>query len=123
MVVPFPYTDLRARKQRPGLVLTPSSYNQAHSDVVLAFVTSLRQDPGDPWAVELGPRELQEGRLPKPSWVRVDKLFTLEQALVRKAVARLAPEPLRAVRERIAALLVHSGLAEQVRERRRVPEP
>lgn len=107
VVIPFPFTNLRARKQRPSVVLTPSSYNQTHPDLVLAYVTSRPQAPDEAWALRIGPGELREGRLPKPSWVRVDKLFTIEHALIRKAVARLAPEALQAVRERVADLLVH----------------
>lgn len=123
MVIPFPFTSLRARKQRPSLVLTPSSYNQTHPDLVLAYVTSRPQAPDEPWALPIGPGELREGRLPKPSWVRVDKLFAIEQRLVRKPVGRLAPEALKAVRERVADLLVHGRVPRPAAGARSGPAP
>lgn len=102
-LLPFPYTDLSSRKQRPALVLTSASYNRRHADVLVAYVTSQRQR--SEWAVPVDNADLSEGRFPKTSWVRADKLATLEQRLVRRVVGRLDTAAMGQVRTRLAKLL------------------
>lgn len=102
-LVPFPYTDLSSRKQRPALVLTPASYNRHHADVLAAYVTSRRQESR--WVVRVDDTDLAHGRFPRTSWVRADKLATLEQRLVRRVVARLDHGTMGQVRARLAKLL------------------
>jgi mRNA interferase MazF len=40
VLVPFPFTDLSATKQRPALVLSPERLNKIRPDLVLAAITS-----------------------------------------------------------------------------------
>jgi mRNA-degrading endonuclease toxin of MazEF toxin-antitoxin module len=40
VLVPFPFTDLSAVKQRPALVLSPDRLNKARVDIVVAAITS-----------------------------------------------------------------------------------
>lgn len=103
VLVPFPYTDLSSRKQRPALVLTPASYNRRHADVLVAYVTSKRQQSR--WAVRVDAADLVEGRIPRTRWIRADKLATLEQRLARRAVARLDAAAMGQVRTRLGTLL------------------
>ena len=79
MLVPFPFTDLSAIKQRPGLVMSPGRLNDARPDVVVAAVTSqipaaLAEDE-----VRLPDAELAACGLPKPSIVKLGKIFTIHQ--------------------------------------------
>lgn len=39
LLVPFPFTDQTAVKQRPAVVLSSRAYNLAHPDIILAPVT------------------------------------------------------------------------------------
>lgn len=87
VLVPFPFTDLSAAKRRPALVLTGSAYHETSGDFVAAYVTSEPQR--EPWAVRITNADLESGGLVAPSWVRADKIATLEKALVRKVVARV----------------------------------
>lgn len=68
-------------------------------------MTSVEQDPRDGFALPLTSKDLAQGKLARPSWVRTDKLFTIDQALVRKAVAKLNEETLQETR-RLAGSLV-----------------
>lgn len=104
VLVPFPHTDLTGGKQRPSLVLTRASYNAGSPDAVVAFVTSKPQE--GPWSVPLVATDLSAGALVKPSWVRVDRLATLDQRLVRKVAARIGEKRLEEVRERVRSLLL-----------------
>ena len=109
VVLPFPYSNLASRKLRPALVLSPAWYHAKRDDALLAFITSVRQD--DPFAVALTQQQLADGSLARPSWIRTDKLFTLDQALVRKTVARLAPDALEQVRDTVCAFVRGDNVA------------
>lgn len=104
VVVPFPYTDLSKTKRRPAFVLTPEGYNRGARDLLLAYVTSVPQE--DRWAVGVTDEALASGSLPKPSWIRADKVFTLSQDLPRGPVAAVTAGVREAVRDRLRDLLV-----------------
>ena len=104
VLLPFPHTNLKAGKKRPALVLTGLEYNGNSMDVVLAFVTSQRQS-GE-WSVGVTNDDLDHGALVKPSWVRVDRLATVEQRLVQGIVGRLKPNVFGVVRGKLSNLLM-----------------
>lgn len=87
VLVPFPFTDLTAAKSRPALVLSVRAYNDTAKDVILCGVTSNLANAAH--SVLLDGSALAEGTLPRPSRVKVDKVVTLAQSLVRKRVARI----------------------------------
>lgn len=105
VVLPFPYTDLTSSKQRPALAVSPGWYNDGSPDALFAYVTSVEQAEEDPFSLPLTAEHLESGQLVKSSWVRTDKLFTLERTLVRKTVARLNPGVLEDVRQRVTSLV------------------
>jgi len=85
VLVPFPFTDLSAIKQRPALVLSPDRSNKVRPDLVVAAITSqIPTIPGDD-EVLLSGNELKETGLPKPSIIKLSKIFTIHQGLIRKS--------------------------------------
>jgi mRNA interferase MazF len=98
--IPFPYADLQTRKRRPVVVLTePDRYG----DFIAVAVTSV---PTAVLAVPITNDDLSDGLLPKPSWVRCDKMFTLSQAIVVSHYGTLGAETLNAV---LAVACPHLG--------------
>jgi mRNA interferase MazF len=73
VAIPFPYSDLRTKKKRPVLVITPPDH---HDDFIGLAITSVRTQG---LSVPIGEESMASGRLPKPSWIRCDKVFTLRQ--------------------------------------------
>ena len=74
--IPFPYSDLTTRKKRPVLVLTSTD---SHGDFMGLAVTSvLTKD----LAVAIDTKSMTYGHLPRSSWARCDKIFTLSETLV-----------------------------------------
>jgi mRNA interferase MazF len=74
--LPFPYSDESTQKRRPVLVVTSSD---SHGDFMGLAVTSV---PTRHYAVRIDEKAMKSGHLPKPSWIRVDKIFTLSEALI-----------------------------------------
>ena len=86
VLIPFPYADLGSSKKRPVLVLTaPDRYGDF---IALAVTTVSQNEP----ALQLTSSDLTEGSLPKPSWVRVDKIFTLSEQNIVKSIAKVKAE-------------------------------
>ena len=83
VVLPFPFSDLRATKRRPVLLLTtPDRYG----DFLAMAVTS---QAGHPEGIALNQSDLQTGVLPKASWIRTDKVVSLNRALVAKEIGKV----------------------------------
>lgn len=85
--VPFPFTDKRAKKVRPALVISnESEFNTPAGHSVLAMITSATHTP---WPLDVSIKSLKEAGLPVESIVRM-KLFTLDHRLIIETLGRLA---------------------------------
>lgn len=98
VLVSFPFTDLSSSKRRPALVISPDAFNEHGQDVVLVAITS--KEPEDR-AVPLERHDFVEGTLPKESFVKVAKIFTIHSTLVLKRVCVLRDGKLGAVLEQL----------------------
>ncbi len=97
LLVPFPFTDLSAAKRRPVLALTaPDSYG----DFIALPVTSR---PQTEHGIPLAAADLVRGRLPAPSWIRTDRIVTLNATLVVKSIGQVSGRALDAAVERFCA--------------------
>lgn len=86
VLIPFPYTNLAAAKKRPVLVLRPMD---SFGDFLAAAVTS---QSGHQDAEPLTQADFLEGVLPKPSYVRTSKLYTLNKRVIAHRFGALTPE-------------------------------
>jgi len=84
VLVPFPFTDLSATKQRPALVLVSED-----EDVTLAFITTKKHWMKD-WDLFLEPTA--KNGLKKESIVRLSKITTLEKRLVLGRLGTISKE-------------------------------
>lgn len=85
VVVPFPFSERRATKRRPALVVSKAEFNRSHRHLVLAMITSSAHER---WPSDVAISDLGEAGLGAPSLVRL-KLFTLDRALVRRRIGAL----------------------------------
>lgn len=81
--IPFPYTNLETTKRRPIVLMTSPD---RHGDIVTLAITSA---PTAEHAVRITSDDLQQGVLPKTSWIRCDKIFTLNADIVTKRYGML----------------------------------
>ncbi|MEK6888512.1 MAG: type II toxin-antitoxin system PemK/MazF family toxin [Nanoarchaeota archaeon] len=87
VVVHFPFSDLSNIRQRPVLILSKSKDNMQSEDVVTCGITSNLKNT--PYSVLIDNKDLEKGVIPKESRVKVNKIFTLDKAIIRKKIAKL----------------------------------
>jgi len=53
VLVPFPFTDQRASKKRPAVIVSSDSYNRSRPDLILMAITSQSSSPARLGEVEI----------------------------------------------------------------------
>jgi mRNA interferase MazF len=101
VLVPFPFTDQSAAKQRPGVVVSSLAYHRARRDLILMPITSQVRGSGEFGEVIV--QDWQSAGLLKPSAVK-PVLATFERSLVRKTLGRLSARDQQRLRESITSL-------------------
>lgn len=99
VLIPIPFTDLSSQKRRPVIVVSNDVYHRATRDIIVVAMTS-NPTPVD-YGFRLDSSDLDKGTLNHPGMVRVDKIYTLSQALIVKTFGKVNS----AVLERIRAIL------------------
>ncbi len=83
VVTSFPFSNLKAHKNRPALVLGFSDFN----DVVLCQITSIAD--GELKKVQIDDSSFLVGGLHSVSYIRPDKLFTADRSIIVKSLGKL----------------------------------
>ena len=105
VLVPFPFTDLSAVKQRPALVLSPDRLNKMRTDVVVAAITSQIPEVIGEDEVLLSDADQRTAGLPKASIIKLGKIFTIHQGLIRKKLGSMPDLTLETILEKLAQLM------------------
>ena len=100
VVVPFPFTDRRAARRRPALIVSSTGFNETHDESILAMITSARSG----WPSDIALRDWQEAGLDVPCKVRL-KLFTLNGHLILRRLGALSSHDAKEVKDRISLVL------------------
>ncbi len=103
ILIPFPFSDLAGIKVRPALVISNDGYNKNSLDAVVVALTS-NLSPSS-YKVLVTYQDLDRGRLPVESAVRVDKPFSILQSKTLKVQARLNETKFKDVQQSIAMLI------------------
>jgi mRNA interferase MazF len=99
VLIPVPFTDLSSQKRRPVIVISNNEYNRTTDDIVGVAMTS--NPAPTSYGITITSADLASGQLNRPSQVRVDKIYTLAQAIVVTTFGRVDSSVL----DRIRALL------------------
>jgi len=108
VLIAFPFTDFSTLKQRPALIISSEEFNRTHADVIVTAITSHLPSQSDPSDLPLGESDLRAGGLPKASLVKIGKIVTLDQRLVRKKLGSLPSETLDKLLVRLQGLFQKS---------------
>jgi len=96
ILVALPFTNTLTAKLRTALVLIDTK----DQDIIVARITS--QVTHKTFTVEI--EELEQANLLKLSWVRVDKINTIEKSLVNRQLGTLASQDWEKVKDQINLL-------------------
>lgn len=102
VLVPFPFTDQTATKQRPAVVVSSRAYNFAKPDLVMMAVTSQLRPAttlGDVWL-----QDWATAGLLKPSAIK-PVFATFEQRLVIRKLGSLSNDDQGVLQEAISQIL------------------
>jgi len=90
VLVPFPFTDLTAKKVRPAIIVSPDPQGL---DVVVAFVSSVTTAPVGPsdFALPTSHVDFVQTGLKVSSVFRCGKLLTLHRSLVLRKLGHISP--------------------------------
>ena len=97
--MPFPQTDLRVGKRRPALVVADLTGN----DLILCQITS-RARISEGYSVTLSSSDCEHGNLNVESYIRTNRLFTVEQSVILYVAAKIADAKLAEVHTKIRSL-------------------
>jgi mRNA interferase MazF len=98
VVLPFPQTNLQSGKRRPALVVA----NLTGDDLILCQITS--QSRSDGYSLPLAIADFERGRLSVNSFIRPNRLFTVEQSVILYAAGKVKDAKLREARAKIRDL-------------------
>jgi mRNA interferase MazF len=98
VVFPFPQTNLQSGKRRPALVVA----DLKGDDLILCQITS--QVRSDGCSIPLTAANFERGRLVRDSFIRPNRLFTVEQSLILYAAGKVKSEKLNEIRAKIREL-------------------
>ena len=85
VIIPVPFTDNKGYKLRPAVVISNDTIHQTGDVVIVQITSKLKQDN---LSITLTNEDITEG-LPVQSYIRVHKIFVLEQSLIKGKVSSL----------------------------------
>lgn len=83
IVVLFPFSDLSDAKKRPALVIGQVS----RDDLIVCQITT--QVVEDGYSIELSNNDFTRGKLPKFSYIRPNRLFTVAANIIERRAGSL----------------------------------
>lgn len=87
VIVPFPFSDLSSIKRRPVLILSRTQDIENSDDIVTCGITSRLNN--SKYSILVEDNNLTSGFLPRPSRIKIDKLFTIDKSIIIKKIATI----------------------------------
>ncbi len=103
VLVPFPFGEGAGGMKRPALVLSPSDFNQATGELVIAQITS--RSPAAPQPGDYRIEGWKEANLPCPALVRA-RLATLKTSLALRRLGTLTDAEFQSARNALSGVIL-----------------
>jgi mRNA interferase MazF len=99
VVIDFPFSSLKESKRRPALIVKiPSG-----EDLILCQITSESQEKSV--EITLNDKDFYAGKLKRDSYIRIDKIASIEKSLVRYKIGALKEEKFNKILKKIISFL------------------
>ena len=102
VLLPYPFTDFQGTKVRPALIVSNNILNQKSEDCIMVALTTILKN--EPYSLNITQSDLIEGKLIRPSRIRVDKIFSVKKSLVLKKIGVLSSDTFTKVKLEIGLL-------------------
>jgi len=87
VLIPYPFSNLEQKKVRPAIVISNDNFNRLCSDCIAVPLTSVLKE--EAFSFSINQTDLQNGKLIKPSRIRLDKIFSVEKRLVHMKIGNV----------------------------------
>jgi len=88
VLIPVPFSNLSSSKKRPVMILSNNQYNTSTDDVIVMAVTSNVR--GMSSEILFDTSDMTHGKIPKPSCIRSDKVYTLSKEIIVKKYGEIS---------------------------------
>ena len=99
IVLDFPFSNLSQVKRRPALVIKAPK----GGDLIVSQITGKSQEPS--FEAQVNRKDFKEGGLKIDSYLRLDKIFSVEKSIVRYKAGSLKPEKFKEIIDKIISFL------------------
>lgn len=103
VLLSFPFSDLRSSKVRPVIVISNDSYNKKSEDMIVVTMTSNLKLYE--YAILVTNKNLETGKLITDSKVKVDRIFSVSQKLVRMKIGKINKKTYELIKKMILELI------------------
>jgi len=99
VLLPYPFSNLKANKIRPALIVSNNNFNKKSDDCIMVPLTAVIKN--EPYSILINQENLSSGNLIKPSRIRVDKIFCVEKNLIKMKIGVVDNRVLGSVKKEI----------------------
>jgi mRNA interferase MazF len=99
VIMPFPFTDLKATKKRPALVIA----TLIGDDLIVCQITGKIKE--DSYVISLKDSELVGGKLKGDSYIRTNKIFTADKSIIEYKVGNLKKDKMEEVENKLVKII------------------
>ena len=87
VLLPYPFSDLKRNKIRPGIIISKDEFNISSNDYLMMPLTTVIKN--EPYSINIIQNDLSSGKLIRPSRIKIDKLFCVEKKIIIKKIGTL----------------------------------
>ena len=99
LVIEFPFSDLKNTKRRPVLILKVPKGD----DIIAAQITGSSYEKSV--EISIKGEDFKQGSLKRESYVRIDKIFSIEKSLIKYKLGSLKQEKFNEILDKICSFL------------------
>ncbi len=99
IIINFPYSDLKHHKKRPALVIK----SPKGDDVIACQITSIFSKENV--NIILNDNDFEEGGLNRKSFIRLDKIFSIESSMIKYKAGSLKEDKISKIIKKICEYL------------------
>lgn len=88
VIIPVPFTDNKGYKLRPAVVISNDTVHQTGDVMIVQITSKLKQDK---LSISITNDDVTDG-LPVKSYIRVHKIFVIEQRLIKGKVSSIGKD-------------------------------